>query len=222
MDKREFSSGLSSLNSLAQLEYHQSLTEVTADADRTMAALRIGRLVGVMLKEPFSDVYDHHHPSPPVMAYREWHLRGDDHFVNSKSHTWQYRAMTEIIREFRLGRDVPDLCRDACHEHGFFGYLTWVLRKYICGDKKTRKLVKDAIRAGTKIGQRLPELTPEAIVGAGGVALGTILVERIPILGLVGVPVIAGVVVILYTLGVDAFCQWATNLRTGREKDMDG
>jgi hypothetical protein len=39
---------------------------------------------------------------------------------------------------------------------------------------------------------------------------------------MVGVPVIAAVVVILYTLGVDAFCQWTTNLRTGAERDLDG
>jgi hypothetical protein len=222
MNAQEFTVGLASLNSPAQTEYHQSVAEVVAEDDGAVAALRIGRLVGVMLKEPFSEPHAHHRPSPQVRAYREWHFRGDDRFINSQSQTWQYRAMAEIIREFNLTRDVPDLCRDASYEHGFFGYFAWVLRKYICGDKETRKLVNNAIKAGTKAGHKLPQITPEAIVASGGVALGALLVQRIPIMGMVGVPVIAAVVVILYTLGVDAFCKWSANLRTGEEKHLDG
>ncbi|HSZ58126.1 MAG TPA: hypothetical protein VK797_20855 [Tepidisphaeraceae bacterium] len=223
MDAEGLLRGLTSLNSLAQTEYHQSLADIIVEDDRPVAALRIGRLVGVLLKEPFSEPLARHHPSSSqVRAYREWHLRGDDRLINSRSGTWQYRALSEIIREFSLTRDVPDLCRDAAQEHGFFGYFAWVLRKYICGDKQTRKLVDNALKAGTKAGHKLPPVTPEAIVAAGGVALGALLVERIPIMGMVGVPVIAAVVVILYTLGVSAFCQWIANLRTGAEKDLDG
>jgi hypothetical protein len=222
MNANEFTVGLESLNSLALAEYRQSLSEIVAEDDAAVAALRIGRLAGVMLKEPFSEPHARNLPSPQVRAYREWHFRCDDRFISSQSQTWQYRAMSEIIPEFNLTRDVPDLCRDASYEHGFFGYFAWVLRKYICGDKETRNRVDRAIKAGTKTGHKLPQITPETIVASGGVALGALLAERIPIMGMVGVPVIAAVVVILYTLGVDAFCQWSANLRTGQEKHLDG
>jgi hypothetical protein len=113
---------------------------------------------------------------------------------------------------------VPDLCLDAYQERGFFGYFARVLRKYICGDKQTRKLVDKAIKAATKSGSKVPPLTPEAIVASGGCALGVILIERIPMLGMVGAPVIGATVLILYSLGVEAFCQWSQYLDTADDE----
>jgi hypothetical protein len=83
------------------------------------------------------------------------------------------------------------------------------LHKYICGDEAIRKKVKDAIKASLKMEGQLNTLTPEAIVGAGGLTLWVYLVQSVPALGMVGAPVIAGIVVILYVLGVKAFCQWS-------------
>ncbi len=50
MQALEFTNGLASLNSLAQSEYHQSLSEIIGGDDGSIASLRIGRLVGVLLK----------------------------------------------------------------------------------------------------------------------------------------------------------------------------
>ena len=98
------------------------------------------------------------------------------------------------------------------YETGFFGGFAQTLRKYICGDTKIRNKVKQALKAVPGIGTAIAGATPETAVGAGGLSLGTYLIHTIPILGIAAPPVTAAVVVILYTLGVDAFCKWSTTL----------
>jgi hypothetical protein len=46
------------------------------------------------------------------------------------------------------------------------------------------------------------------LVQAGGLALGAYLVARIPVFGFVGAPVVAGFVLVLYSIGSDAFCKY--------------
>src|SRR5262249_48638374 len=102
----------------------------------------------------------------------------------------------------------------AHHESGFFGLYARSLRKYICGNKEIRKKVEDSFRAYSRMGGTLKTPTPEGIVGAGGLTLGVYLVQHIPMLGMAGAPVIAGIVLMLYVLGVDAFCAWSDGLTT--------
>jgi|HubBroStandDraft_6_1064221.scaffolds.fasta_scaffold556339_1 hypothetical protein len=64
------------------------------------------------------------------------------------------------------------------------------------------------------MGGSLKAPTPEGLVGTGGLTLGVYLVHAVPALRMAGAPVIAGVVLILYVLGVDAFCQWSEGART--------
>jgi hypothetical protein len=63
-----------------------------------------------------------------------------------------------------------------------------------------------------------PVVTPETIVGTGGLALGVELVHAVPVMGMVGAPVVAGLVVILYKLGVEGFCDWSAHLRTDEDE----
>jgi hypothetical protein len=58
-------------------------------------------------------------------------------------------------------------------------------------------------------------MTPERIVGAGGLSLGVYLVQHVPVLGYAGAPVVAGTIVVLYVLGVEAFCEKYRNPREG-------
>ena len=50
MDEVELKAGFESLNSLALVEYREPLEVLTSDADPQRAAVRLGRLVGVLLK----------------------------------------------------------------------------------------------------------------------------------------------------------------------------
>jgi len=98
-----------------------------------------------------------------------------------------------------------------------------VTRKDAAMRKRATWPRRTSARASSKSGKFAPIAgetrlsRPEGIVGAGGLTLGVYLVQPVPILGMVGAPVIAAVVVILYTLGVNAFCQWSESVRTEEE-----
>ena len=214
MDKETLKKGIAELNSLAQEEYHQSLEEVLEDSDLNHSAVRIGRLVGVMLKEPFSTSESLNNPTYQTAAFRAWHLNNASEFNKpEKAATWQYQTLSKIQSE--LARDnsyyeklsVYQFAEDAGNELGFFGSLTKTLKKYICGVPEIREKVENALGNAGQDGKQFPTITPESIVGAGGLALGAYLIEVIPVLGFVGAPVIAAVLIILYTLGVHAFCE---------------
>lgn len=208
--------GLADLERLSNEEYHQSLQEVAASVDPNITVARIGRLIGVSMRQPLAEPQTLSQPSRVTRAYRQWHLNSPSD-VEQQSDTWQYQALDylrndPIIMTERGGypfASVYAIASDAHHERGFFGYLARSVRAYICGDPEIRKKVEKNIKAARKGGKTISLTTPEVIVGSGGVALASYLVTVVPVLGFVGVPVIAGIVVHLYTLGIDAFCKWS-------------
>jgi hypothetical protein len=209
MNKTQMSEAMRELDYLALLEYRQPIAQLAREADPNTRLLRVGRLIGVMLKEPFSQPMELTMPSSVTAAYRGWEF--DEKAIRSvsKRRTWQYKAIAELKNEY-LGQTatVLDFVNDARYERGFFKYFAQSLHKYVCGDPKIRKKIESALKAGRKAGTPLPQLSPETIIAAGGSALGVMLVQQVPLLGIVGAPVIAAVVVIFYSVGIDAFCQW--------------
>ncbi|MHC5762971.1 hypothetical protein [Nostoc sp.] len=225
MNTQTLKNGFTELKALAQHEYHKSLQELIQDSNPQDSAVRVGRLVGVMLKEPFATSELLSEPTYRTSAYRTWHLVDANEFDKpEKTVTWQYQTLEQIRRE--LATDSPryekmsvyELAQDAEYETGFFGYFARTISKYICRDPEIRKKVEDAIKAASEGNNKIFIVTPEYIVGTSGLAFGVFLVNTIPILGFVGAPVIAAVVVILYTLGVDAFCNWSAYLRTDEDE----
>ncbi len=80
-------------------------------------------------------------------------------------------------------------------------------RKYLCHDPKLRNQIAREVQAAKRAGLGLKNVTPDLIVMYGGYTIGTALVQSIPVLGPLGIQVIAGLVVIFYNIGIDAFCQ---------------
>ncbi len=226
MNNTELREGLRSLNAMAAGEYHQSLNQVAMDSDEHRAAVRVGRLVGVILKEPFASARDRDTPSARSAAFKEWDLvRSAEEFATpERIATWQYKALEELKtalvgEEPRLkGWSVYDFAIDAHNERGFFGYFARAVRHYICGNRRVRRNVRRAIKDARKGGVSITDMSPELVIASGGAALGTYLVTEVPFLGFVGVPVIAGLVVILYRLGVEGFCDWSASLRTDEDE----
>jgi hypothetical protein len=225
VDEKELKSGFVELDELAQLEYHESLNDIARDPDPEHRAIRLGRLVGVMIKQPFAEVQKLGQPSHRTGAYRAHNLVDAKDFKKpSRTKTWQYKALERMQNDLSSNDNyiaqlsLYQFAEYAHHEVGFFGFFAREIRDYICGDKKIRKKVDDAIKSASRTGAKLPKLTPEVIVGAGGLTLGAYLVQTIPILGMVGAPVIAAIVLILYTLGIDAFCKWSQTLRTDEDE----
>jgi len=58
MDEDTIKAGFDELGLLADVEYHQSLTDVLAHPDKDKVVERVGRLVGVLIKEPFATASD--------------------------------------------------------------------------------------------------------------------------------------------------------------------
>jgi hypothetical protein len=212
MTEAELRKGFADLDKLAKGDYHVSLEDlVKTEVPPDQALRKVGRLVGVTLKQPFAKPTRLTRPSQYSGAFRTWDLNESAFTKRSVQRTWQYRTLEELRREKPLGREfasVLELARDAHHERGFFGYVARSLAKYICGDAKMRGKIEQEIKKGQKSGVAISVVTPETVVQAGGVALASFLVANIPLLGFVGAPVIAGVVFILYKIGVDAFCNW--------------
>ncbi len=226
MNEETVKRGFEELDQLSQGEYHASLTDIVRDSDAQRSAMRVGRLAGVLLKQPFAARKDLRVPSDRTRAFRAWNLVDATAFDDPvRVSTWQHQALEEIRRELSQGdpfwasQSLYELAEKAHSEGGLFAFFARTLRRYICSDKKVRKKVEDALTQARKSGTKLPPVTPEAIVGAGGLTLGVYLVQAVPILGMVGAPVVAAVVVILYTLGVNAFCQWSESVRTDEDKE---
>jgi hypothetical protein len=192
-------------------DYRKALRTVFTELSATDASERLERLIGVALKAPFAEPEGLPVPSRYSHAYRGWNLDEKLFASPNASSTWQYRTLEGLWRvPENAGRfpTVLDLARDAHFERGFLGYLTRSLQKYICGDPEIRKAIDKSIREGKAAGFDVKLLTPQQLVQGGGLALGSYLVVHIPLLGFVGTPVIAGLVLLLYTIGVDAFCAW--------------
>src|SRR5260370_8214314 len=106
---------------------------------------------------------------------------------------------------------------DAYHERGFFRCLAQSAQRYICADPKLRKQIEKNVKQGKASGFNVRVFTPEQLVQAGGVALGSLLITHIPVLGLVGSPVIAVFVLLLYSLEINPFCKWFKNVNSTGE-----
>jgi hypothetical protein len=59
----EIKTGFAELDLLAKAEYRQSLAELLQDSDAEHAAVRVGRMIGVLIKQPFARSEDMSQPS---------------------------------------------------------------------------------------------------------------------------------------------------------------
>jgi hypothetical protein len=220
MNSEDLENGFRQLDSLARKEYHEPLTEVAVGPeDDEKRLLRIGRLIGVVMKQPFANEKTLDRPSVYSQAYREWELKSPEEFDDAGIKNPQdYKALKMLSTDpeviSTLGQppaSVYDLAIIAHHERGFFSFLGVSCRKYLCKDKKLRGEIDRQVKDAKSAGFNLKNVTPEMVVASGGLAIGTSLVQAIPVLGIMGAPVIAGIVLIIYSVGIDAFCSWASD-----------
>ncbi len=220
MDASELRSAVQQLDALSREEYHQDLQEILADSDVNPhdSMMRLGRLIGVVMKEPFATPEDLPTPSAYSRAYRAWHLDYEsDVETAAQKETWQYQMLDalrqnpDVTGEF--GWTPPSvfaLAQMAQHERGFFAYLAVACRRYLCRDPKLRTEIQASVEAMNRSGLNIRNVTPETIVSGFGVSIGVALVQNVPGLELAGAPVIAGLVLLIYNIGLDAFCGWAS------------
>jgi hypothetical protein len=211
IETEQIQEGLAVLNSLAQEEYHIDLDSILADTARTQEErlLRVGRLVGVVLKEPFATDVPIDPATSHTGAYRGWQLDGSAFAKPEKQTTWQYGVLESLRKEEGWPPTVYDFAGFLQVETGFFGSLVNSTRKYICGDPVLRQRIDAEVKASLPGGGTVPL----AAMGAGAMELANILVQYVPWLGGAGAPLIAGLclwlVLSIRAIGTDAFCDWS-------------
>jgi hypothetical protein len=209
--EEEFKAGFQYLSELSEQEYHKSLSDCISEAYSGSPFYGVGRLIGVSIKEPFAVAQILDSPSTHSLSFRTLDLRKSRLQEPSRRETWQYQTLEEICRELsRDGRTptVLQLAEYAKHEIGFFGYLARSAARYICADTELRKKINKSVAEAKTAGFNAKHLRPEVLVQAGGLALGSHLITHIPVFAYVGAPVIAGFVLVLYSIGADAYCSY--------------
>jgi hypothetical protein len=209
MDEAEIAESLARLDSLAVDEYRMPLSDVIADEDATRSAARLGRLVGILLKEPFAVPTPRDKPSGVTGAYRSWLLVGEDAFNDpERQETWQYKTLekvrSDLVSEYPFFEDwnVWEFADYAGTERAFFGFFARAARRYICEKAETKRAVDEALRASA-VGKGAPL---PAMIGADLVYH----LSQIQFLGATDITLIAGLSVILGRIGLDGFCDWST------------
>lgn len=230
MEAEDLENGFRELQSLSEKEYHERLASVAfGPEDGETRLLRIGRLIGAVMKEPFAVGKDIQSLSEYGRAFRSLELQPAAKFEDPLlRQSWQYKAL-ELLRTdpdviSTLGWqpvNVYDLAQTAHYERGFFGFIAVSCRKYLCKDEQLRADIDREVEAAKKAGFNLKNSTPELVVASGGLTIGTWLVQTFRCLAFTGAPVIAGIVLIIYTIGIDAFWSWSSS-RAVRETHADG
>jgi hypothetical protein len=205
--EEEFKAGFQYLSELSEQEYHKSFS----DCIRGSPFYGVGRLIGVSIKEPFAVAKILDRPSTHSLSFRTWDLQESRLQEPSRRETWQYQTLEAICQELSQGGNNPtvlQLAEYAKHEIGFFGYLARSAARYICADADLRKKISKSVAEAKAAGFNPKHLRPEVLVQAGGLALGSHLITHIPVFAYVGAPVIAGFVLVLYSIGADAYCSY--------------
>ena len=74
MDEETLKRSFEELNQLSSDEYKASLIEIVRDSDAQYSAMRVGRLAGVLLKQPFAVRKDLPVPFGRTRAFHAWNL----------------------------------------------------------------------------------------------------------------------------------------------------
>jgi hypothetical protein len=207
IDTEQIQKGLAVLSSLALEEYHEDLDSILADTAQTEdeRLLRVGRLMGVVLKEPFATGIDINPATSYTGAYRGWVLNGSAFAEAEKQATWQYEVLEALREENPEHPTVYALAERLQFEKGFFGCLANSTRKYICGDPALRQKIDTEVKAGQQGRVTVQLLTR----GTASTIVATTLVQLVPWLAIAGAPIIAGLVLLIMSIGLDAFCDWS-------------
>jgi hypothetical protein len=215
--------GLAALNSLAQEEYQEDLDSILTDPTRTQdeRLVRVGRLLGVVLKEPFAVPVSPPPTKSETGAHRAWEVSNNDYTVFDTMRDvtgnppWQYNALEALRIEYPeqqgwLPLTVGELARDLQNERGFFACLAASTRKYICGDQALKQKIDADLKASQQSG-KVGQFTTVAL----STYIADILVHHVPALaagGTSAIPIVSGLLIVIYVtskdIGIDAFCSW--------------
>ena len=211
--------GLTELSELAQDEYGQDLAELIGEAEHDERALqRVSRLVGITVKQPFATPHAWDPSQSATGARRTWGLDNDKLRAAATQQPWQYALLDQMRTEDWIQgargyqpATVAELASDANYERGFWWYLAKSAHRYICGNQQLEQQLQVAADEVRRQGGPAALVSRNALVGAATSSLSVALVQAVPWLSTAAAPVLTGLVIVICTIGVDGFCDWAAD-----------
>jgi hypothetical protein len=196
---------------LSNEEYGKNPIEILNDQSITEEEQlkKIARLMGVIIKEPFSDPISIDPSQSDWGAFRRWELNKD--LLKDKSSEWQYSVM-DVIRKEEDMDSVSNLAIAAHYEMGFFYYLSRSCRRFICGNPTIKKEISKSEEQIQKAISTDNLITPKKLLSfSGATSIAGYLIQAIPWLTTASIPLLAPLILIIGKIGIDAFCDWSTS-----------
>ncbi|WP_157604851.1 hypothetical protein [Rhizobacter sp. Root16D2] len=206
---------IASMDATAKRHYglEHGLADLLVELNGPLARRQYARLLGVMVKAPFSEERRRRPAASTKAVYgMDWkdtealRLAGPGH--------WQLEFLRALVSdEGGVPIDQIDPYASLVHykyESSLGKFIFRAFRKRICGNAATSASIKEAIRAARKSGIKLVEPTSSSIsVGIAStvaVAVASVLPATI---AAVGAPVVGGIALLLVQVGVEGFCEWS-------------
>ena len=169
---------------------------------------RLARLMGVVAKQPFSNPAKADPRKTATGTQREWHLDGALLAQADRRESWQFGSLESLWREQDPGSSsVEDFALNAHHELGIFRLMGRSLRGHICGDPDAAARVSSAVDDIRRSGPFDPS-SRQTLLSASVSSLATYLAATVSWLGGPASPLVAAVIFILASKGLNQFCQW--------------
>jgi hypothetical protein len=210
------------LDRLSPEHYRLTGAELLATLDTDQGRLQVARLLGVMVKEPFTEPFKRR-PSTRAKARIGLKWKPTQTLRDTAPGTWQFAFVRALLREERkLEVDPSDetvidyLETQARFETNLGKHIFQAFHRRICGSAATSETVKQAIAAARAEGIKLTGPT-EAGLPVGMSSLVAVAVASLfpgPI-ALAAAPVIGGIALMLCQMGVEGFCSWSREVGDG-------
>ena len=220
---QELQEGIAELSTLSKVEYGAVIEDVatTAQLDENERILRVGRLLGILVKQPFSHSQRVDPKTSQSGAARAWKL--DEKLLANleQDKPWQYEVLDKLRKEENIPNidSVSKFALVATGETGFFYFLARSCHRHLCDDPEAKAKLAEAEAAMKGYGAGLPLLSPQKLMGVGGIVAATALVQAVPWLTAAASPFIAGFLVLIGSIGLETFCNWAANVPETRAKE---
>lgn len=203
------------LDDLAQRHYRLTAEELLASLDTELGRRQYARLLGVLMKESFSEEYKRP-PSEYTKSVIGLRWKTGEHIRSEAVGTWQFeltRALESEGKRRPLTDDQTQIEFTRYQRESKFGHaLLSAFRKRLCQDRSSNELkaIQAAIVEAKKHGVNLTDPTRAQLsVGLTSVVIVAI-APYLPIaVAAVGSPVIGMIVLLLIQVGLDGFCEWS-------------
>lgn len=149
LTRQEIQAAVTKLDALCRQEYggddRYGLLELLADADTELAAARLQRLTGILLKEPFARAEPIGESPSDTHANRKWDWKPEKLNDNHLQQSQEFRVLDQIrhqLPKLVRGREPTwkDFLSEADHERGVYKLLTlWVADKWKRRESKSIK-----------------------------------------------------------------------------------